>query len=131
MTLIDDIKKLDLSKYERPYKPRRARTNAPTQHPTKTCAAILAKYRALGFDLPSPDENYRIHRIHAGHHQRSGGAWSWSLMEIDPNDGLQRPVKGYGDMGSRWPASVCIKEDCVIHTSYGNSELIPKNTRRV
>lgn len=126
MSIIDDIKNLDLSKYERPKKMRR-RSSSPTQHPTKTCAAILKIYRDVGYDLPGPDENYRIRRVYAGHHQKSAGAWSWMLWWEGEGD---RPLLSFGDMGSRWPAAECIKQPCEVYANgLGHFELIPQ--RRV
>lgn len=128
MSLIDDIKKLDLSKYERPRRQRAARTGE-TQHPTKTCAAILKKFRDAGYDLPGPDSAYRIRRVRAGHHQRSAGAWSWMLWWEGTGE---RPLLSYGDLGSRWAASVCAKEECEVYRNgLGHNELIPKATQRL
>jgi hypothetical protein len=128
MSLIDDIKKLDLSKYERTKRPRKIGTGE-TQHPTKTCAAILKKFRAAGYELPGPDSDYRIRRVHAGHHQRSAGAWSWMLWWEGTGE---RPLLSYGDLGSRWPASACMKEECDVHRNgLGHNELVPRTARRL
>lgn len=124
MSLIDDIKKLDLSKYERTKRPRKIGTGE-TQHPTKTCAAILKKFREAGYELPGPDSDYRIRRVRAGHHQRSAGAWSWMLWWEGTGE---RPLLSYGDLGSRWPASICIKEETyVFRNGLGHNELIPNS----
>lgn len=45
-----------------------------------------------------------IHRTRAGHWQRSGGAWSWSLELTRLDGGLV-----YDSFGSQWPATDCAR----------------------
>lgn len=126
--LRDRIMALDMSKtYTQPErKPVRYRKSpSPVKHPTKTCAAILKHAREHGFELPGPDENYRIARIYAGHHQRSAGAWSWSLM-WDHSKGQSPSLEASGYLGSRWPASECAKPGVKFHRGIGyGTEMIP------
>lgn len=133
MSMVDDIKKLDLRPFERHRTIRlRSVVRQPTQHPTKTCAAILTKLRAEGIELPGPDHHYRIHRVHAGHHQRSAGAWSWSLdWRSDNDDNTGRPANTYNEIGSRWSAAECIKHDCELHQNRFGTEMIPKQAKRL
>ncbi len=91
-------------------KPRRMRGPVkPTEHPTRTCKAVLARLRELGAELPGPDENYRITNLRTGWSQREAGAWSWSLDWVgDPQ------VFRSGDYGGHWPASMCAKDGATL-----------------
>lgn len=81
-----------------------------TIHPTVACKAVLERLRALGCDIPGPDENWRIRRTYAGINQRSGGAWSWCLMTIDST-----VYNRYnGSIGGYYPALLCAKEGATL-----------------
>jgi len=91
---------------------------------------ILKLCREAGYDLPGPDENYRISRVRAGHHQRSAGAWSWSLM-WDISIAPIPSGDACGQIGSRWPASDCVKQGVTFDKGIGYGiEMIPKGAFR-
>ena len=79
----------------------RSRKNTPL-------AQRLAKIYEEHFNEPFPGgiENACIQRTYAGHHQRSGGAWSWCLQKINSDipNGLVR------DFGSQYPAKEAVKD---------------------
>jgi hypothetical protein len=66
---------------------------------TRRIVKMLEEY---GQTWPGGTENAKIQRTHAGHWQRSSGAWSWYLrpVDLDNNDGHAFP-----DVGSIWPAT--------------------------
>src|SRR5437762_345921 len=61
------------------------------------------------------DEEYaflRIHRVRAGHHQRSAGAWSWYAVDATGDEviGSQWPVSAFA--GREAPASIHVNRVC-------------------
>lgn len=75
--------------------------------------AVLRRLRALGEAIPGPDENWCVRSTHAGHVQRSAGAWSWTLdlvqHQLHPE---QQPWSGI--YGGYWPAKMCCQAGASI-----------------
>jgi hypothetical protein len=70
--------------------------------------------------------DFYIRRTHAGHWQRSEGAWSWTLDLIDTEN---RSHPSYGlSVGSPWPASHLRKSGLdAWFNKYGQLECVPKS----
>jgi hypothetical protein len=66
-------------------------------------AERLADLGVLDRDLYDLDKT-GIERTRAGHWQRAGGAWSWSLGLVRRDGGL-----AYDSFGSQWTATECAK----------------------
>jgi len=104
---------------EKPKREWRPRWMAPpTQHPTRTCRAVLRALRAAGCEIEGPDEHWRITNLRTGHWQRSEGAWSWALDWAGPET---RPTH----YGGYWPASECGRPGATIHQGPGGISLDP------
>jgi hypothetical protein len=73
--------------------------------------------------------DFYIRRTHAGHWQRSEGAWSWTLDVIDMNN-YSHPARTT-QIGSQWPASHIRKVGFDVDQDSGNVCLIPKEMKSV
>ena len=63
----------------------------------KAHAALVAMLRDVLPDVAARGEASPVRREYAGHHQRSAGAWSWSVRI------------GVHDIGSQWPLAEVLK----------------------
>ena len=87
-------------------KPRERNTN------TKLARDLAGLYEQIvGAPFPGGHENAYICRTYAGYHQRSEGAWSWTLEMINGElasaiHGITHPVP----FGSQWPAREAMKD---------------------
>lgn len=87
---------------------------------TATSLRLCRAIRAAGFELPGKDSEYCIIRNRPGYWQRSSGAWSWGLWEIDPN--------GHNvELGSQWAVRELLKRGFEIYESMGAIALMPNN----
>lgn len=105
----------------------------PTKHPTAACRKVLKLLRANGFDLPivDDDEHYRVRRVYAGCHQRSAGAWSWSLDWSKEKDPTKDRPPGLSGIGSQWPVGELFKGGIDIHTDrFGDTHLHPAPAKK-
>lgn len=69
--------------------------------PASRDAITIYRYvRGLGYEAPDVLEiDVEITRTYAGRHQRSAGAWSWSLLAPNGYDAFFPTA-----VGSQWPA---------------------------
>ena len=79
--------------------------------------AVLRRLRALGHNIPGPDENWCIHPTHAGRHQHSAGAWSWTLDLVSHSAASQEQRRWNGIYGGYWPAKMCCQVGASIDDS--------------
>lgn len=89
---------------------------------TRTSIRLCRAIRAAGFELPGADSDYFILRTRAGHWQRSQGAWSWGLWEIEPRG---KNV----ELGSQWSVRELLSRGFELYDSMGAIALIPNNER--
>jgi|SaaInlStandDraft_6_1057023.scaffolds.fasta_scaffold47420_3 hypothetical protein len=92
---------------------------------TRTAKAIVAVCIDLGIKFP--DGHYKIRRTRAGHHQRSGGTWSWSLEGPYHHDGSYHG--SIMPIGSQSPATEVIRAHkqgrvCLYKEHFSDTELI-------
>ncbi len=80
---------------------------------TSLAARLVRMLIAAGYEWPGGEKNARIRRTHAGHWQRSRGAWSWWLEPID-----RTGFTGATSAGSQWPASVVVRDHFVPDTGH-------------
>jgi len=81
--------------------------------PSKNVLKLVAMLKDK-FDLDAIPESFC--RTYAGHHQRSSGAWSWSID------------LAVGDIGCSWSLKETLKsKNLEIITDFGNTELIPND----
>ena len=91
-----------------------------------TTKAILRRLRQLGCDIPGPDEMWSIRRTHAGHIQRSAGAWSWTLDLKNRTLADEEHRKFDGVYGGYYPAVQCARKGATLSSSgYGFMTLDP------
>lgn len=93
---------------------------------TATTSAVLRRLRSLGEAIPGPDDVWKISRTHAGCHQRSAGAWSWSL-DLKQHNGAPLELRRYDQVyGGYWPAKMCAKKGATIgEDGFGRLTLDP------
>lgn len=66
---------------------------------SKLSVDMVKRLKAAGVPLAKADDAYCIQRTRAGRHQRSAGAWSWSLRRVSETD-YHMEIQ----IGSQWPA---------------------------
>ena len=62
---------------------------------------------AAGWEPYGDPEKYVIDRVYAGRHQRSCGAWAWSLDYLDSDN--SNAMVDAASVGSQFTASECAK----------------------
>lgn len=77
---------------------------------------ILQHWSEQEVDFPGDAKDYEIRRTHAGHWQRSRGAWSWVLINYKI---------GHQLCGSQYTATECVKKGFNIVNTPGGLELWP------
>lgn len=85
---------------------------------------LLDRIAEGGLDVPGDREHWSIRRTYAGVHQKSAGAWTWALHWNGPRDHYEAQAYS-GQVGSQWPASVCVKGPVQVYSRYGYS-IIPE-----
>jgi hypothetical protein len=94
-----------------------------------TTKAVLRRLRQLGENIPGPDDAWRIARTHAGCHQRSAGAWSWSLDLIAPSTRGIEHRRADSVYGGYWPAALCARVGATIgDDNFGRRTLEPPDS---
>jgi hypothetical protein len=90
----------------------------------KLAERIVTMLEAKGIKWHGGPSNAKIHRTHAGRHQRACGAWSWVLRPKIDHDGSTYWT--FPDIGSHSPASEIVKGFVVsYHKGFHDYSLDP------
>ena len=105
-TIADNMAKMDHSEDKKDMRHMLEQATLDALHPPLwTSGSVLGeriakRLVAMGHFTEDDLIGCGIQRTYAGHCQKSGGAWSWQL--VDPNNGVR--FNGAWQVGSSWPA---------------------------
>ena len=97
---------------------------------TVTASAVLRRLRALGEDVPGPDDAWQIVRTYAGRHQRSAGALSWTLELKNYHSATTEQRRYHNVIGGYWPARMCAKVGATLENGSFYTILKPPKNKK-